>query len=130
MKPQLYTRHLSSPPTIARVAPRHHPNSVSATFFSTTTSLASSNSYPSLNSPYMNVKSRHHSGRPANSSITAGSAPQCSSHELRPAQTARARLGMVDIVIGGWEGKGEEEEEEEEDGGGEGAGRSKGEIRS
>ena len=58
--------------------------------------------------------------------MTAGMAPQCVSQDSRPAQTAWARVGMVEMVIGGWdvEEVGEVGEEREGEGG------RRGEMRS
>jgi hypothetical protein len=53
--------------------------------------------------------------------MTVGMVPQWVSHVSRPSQTERARVGRVEMVIGGWD-VGEVEEE--------GEGERRGEMRS
>lgn len=96
-----HTRQCNSPPTIAIVAPKHHPNSVPPILFPIFTSLSSWNSYPNLNNACIKVRSKHHSGRSSNSFIRSASLPQSlADHVWRPLQISWAVEAMVDTVIG------------------------------
>ena len=85
---------------MAIVAPKHQPNSVPLIFLPNLISRSSPNSYPNRSRVYINVRSRHHSGRSSSSFMTSGFAPHRSSHRGRPSHTSRAVPARVDTVMG------------------------------
>lgn len=98
---RFYSLHVSEPPTIAMVAPRHHPSSVPSICLPISTCLSGPNSYPSLSKACMKVMSRHHSGRSSSSAISALSLPQYFVHEDLPSQSCSAKVARVDTETGG-----------------------------